>query len=311
MMRSFAEYTTPLSPEEFLADYRGTQPAYFTGDPDRYEFLFDSESMGEVLSRLVVSSGILRMRGPDGAIPESEILSTRLDADRERRAVDTRAVERRLAEGATLIVSHCESMFPSVDAMARQLSEVFLARVTGTLFLVYEPDRPCGLHWDDRDMFVCQVAGRKRWPVYTPFYECPLFDPGRSATPVPPSSTCQEYILGPGDGLYIPRGWAHNPSGVEGLSLHVAFAIATPTGADLLDWIKTDLLDRSADVRADLPLGQPADGVRTYAAKLRAAVLERLSDQAIHGYCQRHTLSAYRRPLKVRDFQRKTAGVAE
>jgi len=103
-------------------------------------------------------------------------------------------------------------------------------------------------HYDDIEAFVLQLEGRKRWKVYPP--------PNRAETL--PRFSSRDYtekdmegthpvidtVLGPGDVLYMPRGWihqAHTPqesSGEDqnGHSLHL-------TASAMQKWSWTDLLE--------------------------------------------------------------------
>jgi ribosomal protein L16 Arg81 hydroxylase len=302
MTPQFSECIAPMSPDEFMSGYRGKNVAYLPGSPTRYASLVQNDELNRVLSRLTVTPGIFRLLRPEGQAPMGDVLTRPLAAHRDHRAIQAAVLEQELTRGATMIVEHCESLFENVHGFCEMLATAFMARVNATLFVVYQPGKPSGLHWDDRDMFVCQVAGRKKWPVYKPAYENPLFDPKRGGGHVAAAEHVGDFLLEAGDALYIPRGWPHNPESVDGYSVHVACALATPTAIDLLDWIKQDLSRSSAEMRADLPLGASAAARRLYAGKVRDLVMERLTDAAVDGYCQRHRLNVYRRRVKLPAF---------
>jgi hypothetical protein len=301
MKPSFPAFIWPMSPEEFIYEHRGKSPVYFPGTPDKYASLVDTHNLSQVLSRIVASQGLVRIRRPEGAVPSEEFLTPVVPiVGSHRQVIKGEALEQELASGGTLSVEQCESHFENVHAMCSMLAEVFVARAYAFLFLVYKPERPCGVHWDSYDMFICQVAGYKNWPVYKPAYENPaLFDPNRSAFRPRASEMVQEFKLGPGDGLYIPRGWAHDPVAVDGPSMHVAFAIATPTGIDLLDWIRAELNRTSAYARADLPLPLSPSAKRAYSARFREVLMEHVSDGAIESYFERHRVSVCPRPVDL------------
>lgn len=297
MSAAFSSFIWPMSPQEFLSRHRGKEPVYFPGTPAKYAALVDTDDINQMLSRTVLGLGTVRIRLPESKQAPLDNFSTPVDMNRDRRAMKSQVVEDHLKAGATLSVEHCESFFQNVHTMCCTLAEALIARVYATLFLVYEAERPCGLHWDDRDMFVCQVAGRKNWPVYKPPYENPYLDPRRVTYKAPASELFQEFKLQPGDGLYIPRGWAHDPAAIDGASMHVAFAIATPTGIDLLDWIRADLKEKSVAMRGDLPLS--ASERTVYAARLRKIIMESLSDEAIEDHYERHQSSVKPRAVNL------------
>lgn len=302
MTLQFSDCILPISPREFISEYRGRQVAHFPGTRAKYASLVDSLELSQALSRITVNAGVFRVLSPDGQVPADELLTAPFAANRDRRAIRAAVLEDHLSRGATMILEHCESVFESVHAMCEMLAAALTARVNGCLFVVYQPGKPSGLHWDDRDMVICQVAGRKKWPVYKPIYDRPLFDPKRAGGPMPSAEHFRDFILEPGDGLYLPRGWPHNPEGLDGHSVHVAFSVATPTGIDLLDWIKRDLTRDCAEMRTDLPVSHSAAERHLFAERVRQAVMDRLTDEVIDSYYQRHRLNVYSRPVKLPVF---------
>ena len=165
MSPAFSSYIWPIPPQDFMSQYRGKEPVYLPGTPSKYASLVDTDDINQMLSRTVLGLGTVRIRLPEAKQVPLDNFSTPVDMNRDRRAMKAQAVEDHLKAGATLSVEHCESFFQNVHIMCCALAEAFIARVYATLFLVYQAERPCGLHWDDRDMFVCQVAGRKNWPI--------------------------------------------------------------------------------------------------------------------------------------------------
>jgi ribosomal protein L16 Arg81 hydroxylase len=289
MMPNFSACIRPMSPEEFLSEYRGKKPVYFPGTLTQFESLLGIDDINEMLSRTVLGLGTVRIRLRDVKQAPLDDFSMPVDMNRDRRAMKARVIEDHLKAGATLSVEHSESFFKNIHTMCCTLAEAFIARVYATLFLVYQGERPCGLHWDDRDMFIFQVTGHKNWPVYRPPYANPFLDSRRVTYKAPAAELYQEFKLHPGDVLYIPRGWAHDPAAIDGASMHVAFAIASPTALDLMDWVRADLHKNSAEMRADLPIPLTPDEKHRHAARLRELIMERLSDDAIESYYQRHT----------------------
>lgn len=106
-----------------------------------------------------------------------------------------------------------------------------------------------GPHFDHYDVFLIQGLGRKQWLVG---------DPCDSSTPLDTSSglrlltgfeTRQEYVLEPGDVLYLPPGLAHHGIALEpGLTYSVGFR--APSASEVLtDLSETISQGLSADLR--------------------------------------------------------------
>jgi hypothetical protein len=294
---TFAEFIKPVSPSEFLAHYRGRSPLYIPGSPCRYESLPKIQDLNRMFLSFKSFPGIFRMNRPSGPIPIDNIVFQIPDSNRG--FVKAQAVEEYLQAGATLVLESCESYLEGAYAVCAMLAKTLLARVHAGLFLVYEPEQPCGVHWDNYDMFICQVAGSKKWPTYRPVFPNPVVTRERRGAKRKDLELVEEFMLRPGDSLYVPRGWPHNPAATEGPSMHISFAIATPTGADLLGWIRDDLIETSAEFRADLPLLLTTDAKLQFAEKLRELILERLSIDSIEQYCESYKSTLLPQPLAL------------
>jgi ribosomal protein L16 Arg81 hydroxylase len=95
-------------------------------------------------------------------------------------------------------------------------------------------------HWDQNTVIVYQVAGRKTWQIWEPAVEEPHQGYLASNTPavsglvtrLKATGPDQEFDLGPGQILVLPRGCLHNPHtrGQQHTSIHLSFVMRERTG---------------------------------------------------------------------------------
>lgn len=123
-----------------------------------------------------------------------------------------------------------------------------------------------GVHHDTHDVFVLQVSGEKRWLVYEPVLDLPLKEQRYSPRLGLPGPPVMDFLLGPGDTLYLPRGWLHEARTSAADSFHITVGVNVYTRLDALRAAVESLAD---DVEARR--SAPADGA------LPAALLERLA----------------------------------
>jgi hypothetical protein len=158
-----------------------------------------------------------------------------------------------------------------ITELARSLERIFRVRVQVNAYAGWRTSHGFDLHWDDHDVFVLQVAGRKQWKVYGVTRPYPLArDVERTVDP--PADVLWEGLLQDGDLLYIPRGWWHVATPLDEPTLHLTVGVSNPTGADFLGWF-IDRLRASDDVRKDIPhlYGHAAE--EEFAERLRAVFL--------------------------------------
>jgi ribosomal protein L16 Arg81 hydroxylase len=293
----------PVTPRHFLATYLNKRPLYCSDRGYTSEAMPQIANVNDILSRMLVAPGALRLVHNECTIDESEYLMPPITTRSVARSIKTAALETYMRDGATLALNHCESWFAPLDALCQSISIACASRVTATLIVTLAPGTPTGLHWDGSDVLAYQISGAKTWSVFHPVLERSLRNsrPGEISSPAP--AMCE--TLGPGDTLYVPAGWPHQVVAVTVPSVHVSMDFARPTGVDLLKRVLGNLIER-LPVRRDLPVLDAQDARRAYASELRALVQDELSDDKINAYCAAYLLSLTRPPLSLRTHDTTT-----
>ncbi|HET8546568.1 MAG TPA: cupin domain-containing protein [Bryobacteraceae bacterium] len=172
-----------------------------------------------------------------------------------------------LRNGATLVLDAVDELYAPVTALAENLEREFHVYVQVNAYAGWQTSHGFDLHWDDHDVFIVQVAGRKQWKVYGMTRRYPL---ARDVEPAddPPTEPLWEGLLREGDLLYIPRGWWHVATPLGEPTLHLTVGISNPTGAEFLSWF-VDRLRESEEVRRDLPRFAPPEQQAVYSERLR------------------------------------------
>jgi hypothetical protein len=208
--------------------------------------------------------------------------------------LDSTALTRELREGATLVLDNVDELHDPVRRMAEALERVFHVRVQVNSYSGFRTAHGFDLHWDDHDVFILQVAGRKRWKVYGMTRQFPLGS-DIEAIDEPPTEPLWEGLLEDGDLLYIPRGWWHVATPLDEPTLHLTVGVNNLTGADFLAWF-ANRLKTAEVVREDLPHVGGAKTLVEYGERLKAAVLEAWRPDLIEEYLSRMDVTARARP---------------
>lgn len=294
-MITFDQCIAPLPRRDFVDQYLGKAVSHFPGSDDRFDALITMAELNEVLSRAVLFPGMMRVQAGGATIPSARYLTRSVSTSHDARRVDTTALEKYLDSGATLIMDNCQGLFPGIHAFTESLAEAFRTRVAATLFVVLKVDAPIDLHADDHDVFVCQVLGEKRWPVFTAAQADLVLGRGAGASAVSPT---WQGTLRPGDALYVPRDWPHQPTAVVAPSLHVTFDVIAPTGADFLAHLLEQVQHRGV-FRTGLPLHAGAEERRAYNEALRDAIVSAMSHQALSAFMGAQRLTAVPKPVRI------------
>ena len=257
---------SPFSVDEFLREVLGRNFFVGKGQPGKFSGLLPWEDVNRILRQHRLDVPRLRIVQDGRQIPSDAFITYR--AGKSARIPRLRSAEltAKLREGATLIIDSVDELQEPIAQLSENLERVLHARIQVNMYAGWRTSRGFDLHWDDHDVIVMQVDGRKHWKVYPMTREYPLAVDSKSLANSP-ETPLWEGMLEAGDYLYIPRGWWHVAVPLDEPTLHLTFGLHQPNGVDFLAWF-AERLRSSAAVRRDLPrFATPAD---------RAAHLERI-----------------------------------
>jgi ribosomal protein L16 Arg81 hydroxylase len=269
--RDLAGLLTPVETKEFLRTCWGQNFLHVPGSPGKFADLLPWPALNRILQQHRLDSPRVRLTREGQSVPATTYTSYQTNRRRPNQPIPrlrSADVTRELRSGATLVLDAVDELHEPVTTIAESLERLFHVRIQVNAYAGWRTSHGFDLHWDDHDVFILQVFGRKDWKVYGMTRKYPM---ARDIEPTTekPDKPLWEGTLGDGDLLYIPRGWWHVATPLNEPTLHLTVGVNNATGVDLLSWF-VERLRWSEDVRRDLPLfGAPAD---------QSALVDRLRD---------------------------------
>ncbi|MFI5530351.1 cupin domain-containing protein [Kitasatospora sp. NPDC051853] len=242
-----------LGGDQFLARTFGRSYHVARGDAASVAGLVSWDDLNAILTQHRLEAPRFRLALDGEQVPAfrySRPVVTRRSTTWQR--LQTASLHEQLANGATLVLDAVDELHTGVGRLAKHLENWLRTAVQVNLYGSWTGTEGFGTHWDDHDVIVVQLDGAKRWRLYGPTRTAPM---NRDvATPEePPEQPVADLVLGPGDVLYLPRGWWHAVAASEGQhSLHLTCGLQTTTGADLITWLSETLRGHEI-VRTDIP----------------------------------------------------------
>lgn len=274
----------PAGAEDFLAVAWGKHYRHIRGWPGKFADLLPWHQLNDMLRRHRLDFPRLRLVRDGKSLPVSAYL--RHIAGRRGRAPIPRLrpveLAAELRRGATLVLDAVDELYPPLEDLASALELCFRERVQINTYAGWHTSRGFDLHWDDHDVFVLQVTGRKSWSIYGMTRAYP-FAGDNEPNPPPTGEPIWEATLEDGDLLYIPRGWWHVARPLNEPTLHLTVGIHNRTGLDLLRWL-VGRMDASEVLRRDLPRFASGAERVARAMRLRAAVFDEWTDDIVEQY---------------------------
>ena len=155
---------------------------------------------------------LLALATRDGV--EARLVERRRGAWRVREGPFSRSELARLPRtGWTLLVQGLNLEVPEADALLRLFRFLPHARLDDVMVSYAVTGGGVGPHFDSYDVFLLQGPGRRRWGI-SKRYD-PELVPGAPLKILRRFEPENEWLLGPGDLLYLPPGWAHDGVALE------------------------------------------------------------------------------------------------
>jgi bifunctional lysine-specific demethylase and histidyl-hydroxylase NO66 len=176
-------------------------------------------------------------------------------------------------DGATIVLQGMQRWWAPATRFCRDLELSLGHPVQANAYLT--PPGAAGLapHHDTHDVFVLQVAGTKHWVVREPAVDTPLPRHTSEHEVAAAQQVLFAVDMGPGDALYLPRGYVHSAAAQQGVSLHLTLGVLATTAHDVVREL-VDLAGDDVAFRRSLPAGWPYDdGDATAAVKATVADL--------------------------------------
>ncbi|WP_028628523.1 JmjC domain-containing protein [Metapseudomonas resinovorans] len=280
-----------VTKSDFFDEYLYRKPHVFKGAIQGVRIGW--KDISEIYERADASDRSFKLM--DGReIPKTEYVESYMNVGRLEHRYIKSVIYRYMREGATLVFNRIKNE-PFVTAISKQIANYAGAQVIVSGYAAFSGKSSYRSHWDTRDVFAVQLLGRKRWIIKRPNFVFPLFmqQTKNMSEAVEPEEVYLDVILEPGDIIYVPRGWWHNPLPLGGETFHLAVGTFAPTGFDYLRWL-LNLLPEIPDVRKNFhDFERDKESLRTIAASLGAAVSDRSNfEKFMRAYIGQHRVDS-------------------
>ncbi len=185
----------------------------------------------------------------------------------------------------TLLVQAADHHVPQVAALIEPFRFIPDWRIDDVMVSCAADEGGVGPHFDQYDVFLIQGLGKRRWQIGPKCDDAsPLLNHGDLRLLANFEAT-QEWVLEPGDILYVPPGFGHNGIAVGDNCITYSVGFRAPSRSELIGSWSDDLLEamNDDDRYGDPDLEAQANpGEITSAAinRLHAMITEKLGDRA-------------------------------
>jgi 50S ribosomal protein L16 3-hydroxylase len=171
--------------------------------------------------------------------------------------------------GWTLLVQGLDLHLPAAHELLNRFRFVPEARLDDLMISYASDGGGVGPHFDSYDVFLIQVQGKRRWRIGAQ-KDAQL----RDDVPLKIIANFraeQEFVLEPGDMLYLPPGWAHDGI-AEGECMTCSVGFRAPWRAELARELLQRLMDDDDQAYANRMYADPRQAATAQPAQIPAAL---------------------------------------
>ncbi|HEY2623688.1 MAG TPA: cupin domain-containing protein [Dyella sp.] len=264
-VRGSAKQPLGMSPTQFLRDYWQKRPLLIRQAFPDFESPIEADDLAglaceeSALSRLIVHDEKRdRWQVKTGPLSEADFAKTP-------------------DSNWTLLVQDVDKWDADVAALLQSFSFLPSWRMDDIMISYAEPGGGVGPHVDQYDVFLLQGIGQRHWAVSTDPNAPKDFRPDVELKQLQHFEPTHEWLLEPGDMLYLPPGVPHDGIAFGGPCMTISVGMRAPSQAeltgDLADYLAERLPDELRYSDADLAPAKAAGEIdRAAIARLKSSL---------------------------------------
>ena len=240
----------PLGVNEFLRDYYEKKPLLSPDNKCRnFGDLISLEKLDHLLATSELPPASIDMARSKPPISKANFTFKSGNIDRG-------AVVRHYQSGATIIFPQINLAIDELANFCRNLEFELSCKVQTNVYLTPRNSQGFKTHYDDHDVFIMQIHGKKNWNLYQQAVEKPFRGEPFDSSEHEAGKLNLNFTMEPGDCLYIPRGYMHDATNVGSEpSLHITVGLLVKKWADLMLEVLSEVALNNSKFRESLPVG--------------------------------------------------------
>ncbi|MCH2197246.1 MAG: cupin domain-containing protein [Flavobacteriales bacterium] len=222
---------SPLSWAEFISEYFEKKHLLIARkDPHYYDEVVTLKDVDEVIFSQKINHPAFRVvDSKTGEFPDP-----RRYTQNGTSSINPVEFCREYTEGGTLALAGMQHHVRSLREFCNNLQRAYGHPAQTNLYLTPQDAQGFSPHYDNHDVIVLQIHGKKHWRLYESDMNLPDKSMPFQKEGFTPGKVFKEFDLNAGDLLYIPRGLVHDAITTDESSLHVTLGVLGYTWSQLL-----------------------------------------------------------------------------
>jgi 50S ribosomal protein L16 3-hydroxylase len=188
----------------------------------------------------------------------------------------------------TLLVQSVDHHIPAVAHMRRYFSFIPSWRVDDIMVSYATVGGSVGPHYDNYSVFLVQGAGQRRWQLGPRYDSKSKLIDNKQLRLLKEFETTEEYILNPGDILYVPPLYGHWGTGHDNECMTYSVGFRAPSHAEML----SDYCDeRIHQLNEELRFDDAKMDLQNNPGEITAATIEQIQTLLLHQFSDKNAIA--------------------
>ncbi|SKC83351.1 JmjC domain-containing protein [Ohtaekwangia koreensis] len=215
----------PVSKETFVEEYLEKKPLVVKrNDPHYFNRLMSLEDIDVVLERGSISGRVeITMPNAQKKIPAAEYLNSQHSKNVViRKGFNVSKMEQLyMQEKATILINASQYEWPALERLLETINNDLKTTSGANIFITPAQAQCFPAHFDEHDLFIIQIAGKKRWRIYESALYLPTQPQGGRVFDFSKLNLLYDLDIEAGDIVYFPRGFVHEVITTDSMSAHI------------------------------------------------------------------------------------------
>lgn len=201
-----------------------------------YQDLLSINDIEHILNNILLTNTHVRLVSNNKRIKNKKYTRTiKLGTQLIKNIVYSKKIFEHFNSGYTIVINLLHEYWKPITLFCRALEKILGFPIQANAYITPANSVGFRAHYDQHDVFILQLYGKKKWTVYPVLSENPKVAAEINVKHAKISPIVKSEYLNEGDALYIPAGSPHFGSTTDDISIHLSVGINYYVWADFIN----------------------------------------------------------------------------
>jgi len=214
---------------------------------------------------------------------------------------------------STIIIHDLSDTWPALRQLVQNLSRELRCQAGTNVFITPGHSQCFQSHFDENDLFIIQLFGKKRWKIFESMITLPVEPQNNRPFDFSNLDLLHDFELEQGDILYMPRGFVHEVTTTDMVSAHITLGLGNITWGRIMNDYVLDVAFREELLRKAYfkDYGKEMSVREDILSAMKQKVISQLTMEKLEEFAKRYFSEGKEKKPVSKILLRETMGQSE